>query len=257
MLKNIEYIFPRNSENEKLFHLFFNLFGNLPYSKILNENSINIISSNLNPKTVFKLSNDIDNIQINIENPKYLNLFNRYSKYEKKPYGVKRVSLDELLSKLSGHVTRVDHTGINLLSSLYTNEEWYDFLNYISSVSNIYSYPTGEPWPFLIPSTFEEQKNEIMDFTILREPRLELVYDNSSPNPTLHIDIETNLSKQEVENLFPGNKGIYFNTLENIFKAIYLDYNSHIDIRFDIRFKCIHNDFESGEWFVNYGKRLL
>ena len=54
-----------------------------------------------------------------------------------------------------------------------------------------------------------------------------------------------------------GTRNIsYFKNLENMYKAIYLDYNEYLDIRLDVRFKSEHNDFETGEWFVSKGNRI-
>lgn len=108
----------------------------------------------------------------------------------------------------------------------------------------------------MLPSTLTENLNEINNFTILCELRFEIVYDNYTDIVTIQIDIETDLSKSEVESLFSKNQGIYFHSLEDSFKSIYLDYRNHLDIRFDIRFNCSHNSFESGEWFVSDGRRI-
>ena len=59
-----------------------------------------------------------------------------------------------------------------------------------------------------------------------------------------------------MESLFPKEEGIYFDNLENMFKAIYLDYDGYIDIRFDVRFETKYSDFESGKWIVENGKRI-
>lgn len=258
MLEKIEYIFPKNNKNIELFDLFFTLFGNLQYITINGDEEINIISSKLNPKTVFKIDDNINNIQFDIENQKYLNFLNRNLNcvQDKELSGIQKLSIKNVKNKLKGHILRIDHTGINLPTSLYSKSEWNNLLKYFASVSNLYSYPTGEPWPFLLPSTIEENQNEITNFGIIREPRFELVYDNYTDIVAIQIDIETDLSKSEVENLFPKNQGIYFSSLENTFKTIYLDYSKYLDIRFDIRFKCLHDDFESGEWFVSKGKRI-
>lgn len=259
MLEKIEYIFPKNNKNIELFDLLFTLFKDLQYVTVDDEGQqINIISSTLHPKTVFRIDNNISDIQFSIGNDEYLNFLNRNSDCteSKELTGIKKLSIGDVKSKLKGHIKRIDHTGINLPSSLYSKLEWNNMLKYLSSVSNLYSYPTGDPWPFLLPSTIEENQNEITNFEIIREPRFELVYDHYTDIVAIQIDIETDLSKSEVESLFPKNQGIYFNCLEDHFKTIYLNYCEYLDIRFDIRFKCSHDDFESGEWFVSKGKRL-
>lgn len=255
MLEKVEYIFPRNDKNIELFELFFILFKDIKYVTNLKNEEIHIGASNLKPETVFTLDNNINDIQLNIGNQKYLNLLNRSSNFEN-IYEVKRLSIKEIAKKLEGHIIRIDHTGVNLPTNLYSEEEWNDLIKYFASNSNIYNYPTGELWPFLIPSTIEENKNEIINFEIVREPKFELCYEDYESNITLQIDMETDLSKAEVESLFPKNQGIYFETLENVYKAIYLDYSEYINIRFDIRFKCKRGDFESGEWLVSEGKRI-
>lgn len=80
MLENIEYLFPNNAINIQLFDLFSTLFSDIPYATIHANQEIGLISSSLNPKTVFKINNDITNIQFNIGNSKYLNLLNRKKK---------------------------------------------------------------------------------------------------------------------------------------------------------------------------------
>lgn len=255
MLEKIEYIFPQNKESQEFFDLLLALFRELKNATVFGENEI-CFSSDLKPKTIFKLEDNITDLQLNIGNKKYLNLLNRKSENRKMACEVKKLAMKDVANKLEGHVVRVDHTGIDFPASLYSEEEWQDLLKYFSGMSNVYTYPTGEPWPFLIPATEEENKNEITNFEILREPRFELVYDKFTEIVAIQIDIETDLSKSEVEALFPKNEGIYFKDLENFFKSIYLDYNENIDIRLDIRFQTVHDDFESGEWFVKEGKRM-
>lgn len=257
MLEKIEYIFPENEENIELFNLLIILFKNLSYVEIINNNEIHIISSKLKPKTIFKLDTNSKDIQIDIGNDKYLNLLVGNREYKNELYETKRIKAKDIANRLKNHIKRIDHTGINLPTSIFRKEQWEELLKYLATISNIYSYPTGEPWPFLLPTTKEEYEKDIINFNIIREPRFELVYDKYTNRPTLQIDIETNLSKKEVEQLFPKEKGIYFDTLENIYKAIYLDYNGYIDIRFDVRFETQYSDFESGEWIVNNGKRII
>lgn len=255
MLEKIEYCFPENGKSKELFELFLILLKDLPNVSVLGE-EIQIKAPHLKPKTVLKLSNEVEDLQFNIGNQKYLDFLNRQIENRKAEYEVQKLPLKDVANKLAGHVVRVDHTGINLPSILYAEEEYQDVLQYLASEGNFYTYPTGEPWLFLIPATEKEHQNEITNFDIFREPRFELVYDEFTDVMTIQIDIETDLSKSEVEELFPKNQGICFGNLENIFKSVYLDYDENIDIRLDVRFKTVHDDFESGEWFVKEGKRL-
>ncbi len=137
---------------------------------------------------------------------------------------------------------------------LFDELEYQNLLDYFSSNGNMYSYPTGEPWPFLLPATEYEHENEITNFKILREPRFEFVYDKYTNTVGIQIDIETDLSKNEIEDLFPKDQGIYYKGCT--FKAIYLDYGEDLDIRLDVRYKSTYGDWESGEWLVCESKRI-
>lgn len=255
MLEKIEYRFPKNDKSEELFELLLILLKGLPNVSVF-QKEIQIKSAHLKPETVLKLDSQAKDLQFYIGNQKYLGLLNRQTKNREAGDQVQKLSLKDVANKLAGHVVRVDHTGINLPSILYTEKEYQDVLQYLASEGNFYTYPSGEPWPFLLPATEAEHQNEITNFNILREPRFEFVYDKFTDVMTIQIDIETNLSKSEVEQLFPKNQGIYFKDLEDMFKTIYLDYSEDINIRLDVRFKMVHDDFESGEWFVKEGKRL-
>ncbi|MBE6504104.1 MAG: hypothetical protein E7Z76_07505 [Methanobrevibacter sp.] len=261
MLEKIEYIFPKNSKTMELFYLFNILFKNLKYTNLCNENEINIVSSDLFPKTVFRIDDKINGIKFDIQNKKYIDLLNTQHisdiNQRKELIGIEKLNIKEVANKLNNKIRRIDHTGINIPTNLYLKEDFNNLVKFLSLKSNLYNYPNVDEWKFLVPATLEEFKTEITDFNIIREPRLELVHDYYNDKITIQIDVESCLSKKEVENLFPGNKGIYFNGLENSFKSIYLDYDENIDIRLDIRFETEHDDFETGEWFVNCGKRIV
>lgn len=255
MIEKIEYIFQKNSKNMELFKLFNKLFKDVKYVTNINNGEIHIMTSNLKPKTIFKLDNIAHNIQFNIGDKKYLDLLSRQQHdYNKQCCNIKKLPINDVARKLSGHIKRVDHTGINLPTTLFNEVDYKNLLNYLSSNSNVYSYPTGEPWPFLIPATQYEHENEITNFQILREPRFEFVHDQYTNIVGLQIDIETDLSKDEIENLFPKDQGIYYDGCT--FKAIYLDYDENLDIRLDVRYKSTYGDWESGKWLVCEGKRI-
>lgn len=254
MLEKIEYILQKNTKNIEFFNLLINLFKNVKYVTNINNEEIHIITSNLKPETIFKLDNITSNIQLNIGDKKYLNLLSRQNKYNKELSDIKKLHINDVSHKLSGHIKRIDHTGINLPTILFDELEYKNLLDYFSSNGNVYSYPTGEPWPFLLPVTEYEHENEITDFKILREPRFEFVYDKYTDIAGIQIDIETDLSKNEIENLFPKDQGVYYKGCT--FKAIYLDYGEDLDIRLDVRYKSTYGDWESGEWLVCEGKRM-
>lgn len=254
MLEKIEYIFQKNSKNIEFFNLLINLFKDVKYVTNIKNEEIHIITSNLKPETIFRLDNITSNIQLNIGNKKYLNLLSRQNKDNKELRNIKKLHINDVSHKLSGHIKRIDHTGINLPTILFDELEYKNLLDYLSSNGNVYSYPTRKPWPFLLPATEYEHKNEITNFKILREPRFEFVYDKSTNVVCIQIDIETDLSKNEIEDLFPKEQGVYYDGCT--FKSIYLDYSDELDIRLDVRYKSTFGDWESGEWLVCEGKRM-
>ena len=254
MLEKIEYIFQKNAKNLELFNMFINLFKDVKYVTNINNEEIHIITSNLKPETIFKLDNITSNIQLNIGNNKYLNLLSRQNKDNKKLCHTKKLHINYVYNKLLGHIKRIDHTGINLPTVLFDELEYKNLLNYLSFNGNVYSYPTGEPWPFLLPTTKYEHENEISNFKILREPRFEFVYDKYTNIVGIQIDIETDLSQDEIEDLFPKDQGVYYDGCT--FKSIYLDYSENLDIRLDVRYKSNYGDWESGKWLVYEGKRI-
>ena len=256
MLKKIEFIFPKNDKNIELFNCFSILFKNLSYVNFTVNQEIHIISSNLNPKTIFKLDDTIADIQFNIGNAQYLDLLNKHSSHIKKSTSIKELTIKNVASKLSGHIIGIDHTGINLPKTLYTKDEYNSLLDYLSSISNVYSYPTGEPWPFVIPATIKENQEEITNFNLLRKPMFEFIHDSYTDTTTLQIQLETDFTKSEVEKLFPKNEGVYFTGLEEVYKAIYLNYSPHFNIRLDITFNESYEDYDTRRWFVCEGKRL-
>lgn len=254
MLEKIEYILQKNTKNIEFFNLLINLFKNVKYVTNINNEEIHIITSDLKPETIFRLDDINSNIQLNIGDKKYLNILSRQNKNNKELCNIKRLNINDVSNKLSGHIKRIDHTGINLPTVLFDELEYQNLLDYFSSNGNMYSYPTGEPWPFLLPVTEYEHENEITNFKILREPRFEFVYDKYTNTVGIQIDIETDLSKNEIEDLFPKDQGVYYKGCT--FKAIYLDYGEDLDIRLDVRYKSTYGDWESGEWLVCEGKRM-
>ena len=210
MLEKIEYIFQKNNKNVEFFNLLINLFKDVKYVTNINNEEIHIITSNLKPETIFKLDNITSNIQLNIGDKKYLNLLSRQNKYNKELSDIKKLHINDVSHKLSGHIKRIDHTGINLPTILFDELEY----------KNLF----------------------------------EFVYDKYTDIAGIQIDIETDLSKNEIENLFPKDQGVYYDGCT--FKAIYLDYSENLDIRLDVRYKSTYGNWESGEWLVCEGKRI-
>ncbi|PZS11883.1 MAG: hypothetical protein DLM55_00535 [Acidimicrobiales bacterium] len=169
-----------------------------------------------------------------------------------------RLPMSELVKRLRGHIVRIDHTGVNVPSALISGESWVQFTHNVAGQANLYKYPTTDMWPFILPAKQEEHETDITQFPAGREPKFELVYDTYSSIPTIQIDIETDLTRPQVEQLFPEPYGISFPDLADFFRTVYVQHSwPGLAIRFDIRFKCDQpGDWETGKWLVNEDGRI-
>ena len=170
-----------------------------------------------------------------------------------------RVELADLVRRLAGHVQRVDHTGVNLPSCLTSAKQWQDLVGGLASASTMYRYPTGEEWPFVLPSTEEELAADICEFVVGREPRFELVHDQWLRQPQWQFALWTDLTRAELELLFPEPEGLTFPDLAEIFRVVPILHPwPGLTIRFDLCYRVDDgpSDWETGEWLVTAGGRI-
>ena len=170
-----------------------------------------------------------------------------------------RPELAALSSRLAGHIQRVDHTGVNLPMKTTTSEQWQNALSTIAGAATMYRYPTGEDWPFVLPSTAAELADDIRAFVVGREPRFEVVYDQGRTQPEWQFALRTDLTRGELEDLFPEPEGITFPGLEEIFRVVAIRHPwTGLGIRFDLMYRMDGgpNDWETGEWLVTQGGRI-
>jgi hypothetical protein len=170
-----------------------------------------------------------------------------------------RVLLADLIRRLAGHVNGVDHTGVNMPASATSPEQWQGLVGAVAWASTMYRYPTGEEWPFVIPSTAEELLGDIRDFPTGREPRSELVYDELRTQTEWQFALWTDLTRTELERLFPEPEGFTFPGLEDIFRVVTVHNPwQGLSIRFDLcsRIEEGPSDWETGEWLVTKGGRI-
>jgi hypothetical protein len=164
------------------------------------------------------------------------------------------VSIERLSEALTGNLNELNHFGINFGPQLINKNDYLKFRTELAKRSNLYSYPTGEEWPFLIPATEQEFKDGIRDESVQRNPKFELVFSDYHPEPLIQFDVETRLSRKKLEELFPKPFGIAFEGLEEMFRAVFVktEWNGVI-LRFDLGFRKEKKDF--GYWIIKNGKR--
>lgn len=288
MLRTITFSFPKDTGTNVFFNYLTRLLSELQNSSI-EQDAIKIAATKpvqALPYTVLRQDNipfpqlhfDVSDLQLKLNNfainpsqdfnvvalkplPRTMKRDKHGENAEVKAGGqtLYRLPIAELYNRLKGHIVRIDHTGINLPSALVEREEWEQLINKIASSSNLYRYPTGEDWPFILPATEAEHVNGIKEFPAGREPKFELVYDIYSPVPTIQIDIETDLLRTEIEQLFPDPYGVSFPDLADYFRTVYIDHEwPGLAIRFDLRFKNDNprGDWETGKWLIEDGGRI-
>lgn len=169
------------------------------------------------------------------------------------------LSIEEVYRRLRGHVTYLDHTGLNLPTSARFEHSWDMLTTRLAATANLYHYPTGEPWPFLLPATDEEFATDIQYFTTGRGPKFELVHDPSLRYPLIQIDIHTDLPRAEIERRFPEPYGRAIPGLDAFFRSVYLFHPwPGLSFRVDLRYRDDGppSDWDTGAWLVTAGGRI-
>jgi hypothetical protein len=271
MLKNITYLFPKKSGD--FFTFLKSILEKLPNS-VIKDDGISIIPRNppnAYPITSF-LMGDVSYPQFVLEIPQ--NIYIQSGQFEIKnknnsthsevilslaqEIDSKKLNIRDLYERLQGHIVRIDHTGVNLPTISIKESEWANFIKQLSLESNTYNYPRVESWKFIIPATEEEHLTDITEFPFGREPKFELVYDAYTKIPCIQIDIQTDLTRDDAEKLFPDPYGISFPDLADIFRTVYIAHEwKGLSIRFDLRFKHTvgEDDWQTGKWLVRDGGR--
>lgn len=271
MIQAITYTFPNNPPEAQAFFQYLSLMLTELPSSTSDNDSVRLTASAPSaslPVTVFEQSNILFP-QMDIGSDPNLNLvMGKFSingdGSTSKPLAssapdTPRLSIKEVYDKLHGHLVRIDHTGVNIPTALIAKEQWESFAKRVAAQSNLYNYfLPDKPWLFILPATKAEFDTDISEFPAGREPKCELVYDEYATIPAIQIDIETDLTREEVEVLFPDPYGISFEGLADYFRAVYVRREwDGLDIRFDIRFKSDKpGPWETGEWLVEDGGRI-
>jgi hypothetical protein len=169
------------------------------------------------------------------------------------------LSLSALAERFDGDI-RLDHSGLNVPQELYAEDDWQTLLRNFSMVADVYQYPTGQDWYFLVPATPDEAGGGITRFTSGRAPKFELVYDEYSRVPVVQFQIDTGLSRAEVEARLPEPYGISFPDLDDVFRTVYVEHPwPNLMIRFDFAFtqEGGGDEWSTGKWLVSEGRRLV
>lgn len=172
---------------------------------------------------------------------------------ESKKYYI--LTIEQFLKRFDGKLKNLNHAGVNFGPAFFNGSDYSLLKKLIAERCNLYKYPTGEEWPFIIPATDNEFLDDISDETVKRNPKFEIVYYENQLKPVIQIDIETNLTKGEVLELLPSPYGVSFDNLKEMFRTVFIltDWPGVI-FRLDLRFKSAGKDFEY--WMVKEGGRI-
>jgi hypothetical protein len=170
------------------------------------------------------------------------------------------LAIEDLARRLQGQLVRADHFGVNIPAKKISSTEWEDFKTKIANHAALYRYPTGEEWPFVLPTDQAEFETDITSFTAGREPRFELVYDEWINYPLLQFALVTRLPRKTLEQLFLPPYSIAIPGLEDFFRSIYVFSPwPGLAFRFDLYYlgeEAEPGDWQTGAWMVRAGGRI-
>jgi hypothetical protein len=276
-LNKIIFQFPNNNDKENDFYnKIIDILEVLPNARKVNNKVI--LYSSLPPKalpvTIFEINDkllyprlvlDLEE-EINITMDNFIITSNKSFKkeYVKNKSDLKNIvpmSIETFFNKFKKHIIRIDHTGINIPAKYITKNNFLKTSKKISKTCNLYKYPTNDVWPFILPADKNEFENDIEKFKFGRGPKFEFVYDTYLNYPTIQIDLETNITRKQVEKLLPSPYGVSFENLADFFRTVYLKNPwpgllMRIDVRFKNKTKELDSDWETGKWLVKSGKRI-
>ena len=252
ILKDIILRFDNNNYDfiNKLMDIFSNVTvhyeNSILFKKSNNEYLPNIsienFSKGLETTTATFLFDDKTRLQTTIKNKTGLNKF--------RPNEYIPIEIDDFKSRLDKFgitITKIDHIGFNLpWFKNHIHPEIIDLRKALSLKSFYHTYPTGEPWDFILPATTDEIiGNQKANYKKIRKPKFEIVSFNKSSIPIIQFDVCCSIKKESLKTYFP--EGIYDEHLHNSW--IYLKNPTQIDICL-----VIGEDYE-GDWsnyFENY-----
>jgi hypothetical protein len=165
--------------------------------------------------------------------------------------------LAKFVQLLKGHILRLDHAGVELPSEAVQKEKFDGLVQAVGKVANLYRYPTGEEWPYLLPASYGEFRSEIREFARPRSPKLELTYGYVQV-PLIHFQVDTDLPREYIEAYFPSQYGTNLPGVTS-YRSLYIEQPwPGLLMRFDLVYFTGNqsNTWDSGEWLVKQGMRV-
>jgi hypothetical protein len=169
------------------------------------------------------------------------------------PLPYRPLALDDAVRRLANagwKISGADHIGFNL--------PWFgpglhpriaELRQRLAAACLYHTYPTGEPWDFILPGDGEEiAGRRPVDYSATRRPKFELVSFDGASTPLVQIDVGVNASFEVLSSKFP--EAIADTELRNIW--VYLENPYPIDVCLVI------GERAEGDWSGYFtGRRLL
>ncbi len=156
------------------------------------------------------------------------------------------------------HLLGLDHTGVDLPPQRLPQEAWQRLVQRLAQSANLYTYPSGEPWRFVLPSNQGEYLRKIELGSGYREPKFELAYDGYAPLPGIQFHLRTELTREQVAARLPEPYGFQLPGAQT-FRSVYVQHPwPGLLVRFDFGYRHLSGptDWDTGEWLVKEGRRV-
>ncbi len=210
-------IFSFDKTNKQYFDNFIMLLENVIEAETLMKSNVAFM-----PTVVMNSTSDEagvlvqfigDNINENIH------ILNETGKEKTSYEKYKPIDLGDLKKRFQQNsivITRIDHIGFNLPwfeSGLHPRIK--ELRDKLSSKSLYHTFPSGEPWDFILPGTQEEISGlSPINYEIIRKPKIEIVSFEKCSTPIIQFDVCCSCKMEMIKELF--SEGLYDHNLNNI-----------------------------------------
>lgn len=229
-LTTIEVAFPRT--NLKFYSELLNFLKKLG---IIKQRTFSIRASSSNfvprlqigelplnrPQVKFSM-NDGELVEIGVENNTGTDKASEYQ-YAK----ISCVEVSRRIRSLD--LVAIDHLGFNLpwFEKIGIHPNLLHMRNLLKDKCLYHTFPTGEPWDFILPGTKAEVAGKKpVNYRVVRKPKFEIVSFSNCSTPLVQIDISTTLSYTKLRKLFP--EAIHESEAKSVW--VYLENPYGIDI---------------------------
>ena len=162
---------------------------------------------------------------------------------KRNPLPYRHIELEDVSDRIVRNgmaVVGIDHMGFNL--------PWFnngvhpaiaDLRSRLKGTCLYHSFPSGEPWDFIIPGELAEiRRRKAVDYDKIRKPKFEIVSFDKTSVPLVQIDVTSNMTYAELSSLFP--EALHDPSMKNMW--IYIRNPCDIDL-------ClVLNESTEGDW---------